>query len=75
MITNPEYDAMIKKHRALIPQQRHEILGQKSTGHKSFEASEAVSRGEPVPADEKVEKKGKKEVNRRTSVLKTHEGD
>ena len=59
-ITNPEYAATIKIHRAQIPQQRHEILGQNSTGHKSFEASEAVSRGEPVPADKKGMKKRKK---------------
>ena len=60
VINNPEYAAVIKKHRAQIPQQRHEILGNSSTGHKSFEASEAVSRGEPVPADKKVIKKRKK---------------
>jgi arylsulfatase A-like enzyme len=60
VINNPEYAAVIKKHRAQIPQQRHEILGHSSTGHKSFEASEAVSRGEPVPADKKVIKKRKK---------------
>tara|TARA_B110000093_G_scaffold115734_1_gene124003 strand:- start:1471 stop:2916 length:1446 start_codon:yes stop_codon:yes gene_type:complete len=46
VITNPEYAAMVKIHRAQVPQQRHEVLGQKSTGHKSFEASEAISRGE-----------------------------
>ncbi len=56
VITNPEYAAVIKKHRAEIPQQRHEILSQNSTGHKSFEASEAVSRGEPIPADKPVKK-------------------
>jgi arylsulfatase A-like enzyme len=60
VINNPEYTEVIKKHRAQIPQQRHEILGHSSTGHKSFEASEAVSRGEPVPADKKVIKKRKK---------------
>jgi arylsulfatase A-like enzyme len=60
VIHQPEYAEVIKKHRAQIPQQRHEILGQSSTGHKSFEASEAVSRGEPVPADKKVIKKRKK---------------
>ena len=61
MITNPEYAAMIQKHRAQIPQHRHAILGQKSTGHKSLEASEAVSRGEPVPADEKpLKRRGNK---------------
>jgi arylsulfatase A-like enzyme len=57
VITNPEYAAVIKKHQAQVPQQRHEVLGKNSTGHKSFEASEAVSRGEPIPADKPVEKK------------------
>ena len=33
VINNPEYAAIIKKHRAQVPQQRHEVLGQKSTGH------------------------------------------
>ena len=60
VITDPEYAEVIKKHRAQIPQQRHAILGQSSTGHKSFEASEAVSRGEPIPVDKKVEKKKRK---------------
>lgn len=36
------------------------ILGQSSTGHKSFEASEAISRGEPIPADKKIEPKKRK---------------
>ena len=57
VITNPEYATMIKKHRAQIPQQRHEILGRSSTGHKSFEASEAVSRGESIPVDKVITKK------------------
>jgi len=57
VINNPEYAAVIKKHRAHVPQQRHEVLGQRSTGHKSFEASEAVNRGEPIPADKPVRKK------------------
>jgi len=60
VITNPEYAAVIKKHRAQIPEQRHEVLGQNSTGHKSFEASEAISRGEPIPADKKGEKRKRK---------------
>jgi arylsulfatase A-like enzyme len=60
VITNPEYAAVIKKHQAQVPQQRHEILSQNSTGHKSFEASEAVSRGEPIPADKPVKKNRKK---------------
>jgi len=47
------YAAMIRNHRAQLPQQCHEILGRNSTGHKSFEASEAVSRGDSVPADKK----------------------
>ncbi|MGB0258967.1 MAG: sulfatase-like hydrolase/transferase, partial [Coraliomargarita sp.] len=49
VIDNPEYAAVIKKHRAEVPQERHEILGERSTGHKSFQATEAISRGEPVP--------------------------
>ena len=60
VINHPEYAEVIKKHRAEIPQQRHEILGQTSTGHKSFEASEALSRGERIPADKKDEKKKRK---------------
>ena len=60
VITNPEYAGLIKKHRAQIPQERHEVLGQKSTGHKSFEASEAVNRGEPIPADKPVKKNRRK---------------
>jgi len=60
VIHHPEYAEVIQKHRTQIPQQRHEVLGQSSTGHKSFEASEAVSRGEPIPADKKAEKKKRK---------------
>jgi arylsulfatase A-like enzyme len=60
VINNPEYAELIKKHRTQIPRQPHEILGQNSTGHRSFEASEAVSRGEPVPADDKAIKKKRK---------------
>jgi arylsulfatase A-like enzyme len=60
IISNPEYAAIIKKHRAQVPQQRHAILGQNSTGHKSFEASEAISRGEPIPADKKIKPKKRK---------------
>ena len=58
MINNPEYAERIKKHRAQVPQERYEILGQNSTGHNSFEASEAISRGEPIPADKPAKKKG-----------------
>lgn len=53
VITNPEYAAVIQKHRAQLPQCRHEILGEASTGHRSFFATEAVSRGEPIPVDKK----------------------
>jgi hypothetical protein len=60
VITNPEYAAMVANHRAQIPQERHEILGQNSTGHKSFDASEAFSRGEPIPVDTKNKQKGRK---------------
>jgi len=63
IINNPEYDAIIQKHRAQIPQQRHKILGQQSTGHKSFEASEAISRGEAIPPDEEIPKKKRKKKN------------
>jgi len=59
-IANPEYAELIKKHRAQLPQQRHKVLGQNSTGHKSFIASEAISHGEPIPADPKPAKKKKK---------------
>jgi arylsulfatase A-like enzyme len=57
VIDNPEYAAVIKKHRAEMPQERHEILGENSTGHKSFEATEAISRGETVPVFNKPNKK------------------
>jgi len=42
VVKNPEYAEVINKHRAQIPQERHEILGKNSTGHKTFEASEAA---------------------------------
>ena len=48
MINNPEYAAYIK-NTAPAPQERYEIL--KFVGLKSFEASEAISRGELIPAD------------------------
>jgi len=34
----------VKKHRSALPETRHVILGQKSIGHKVFEASEAAAR-------------------------------
>lgn len=42
VINTPKYAEVIKKHRAEIPQQRHGILGQTSTGHKSYTATEAM---------------------------------
>ena len=66
VITNPEYAGLIKKHRTQIPQERHEVLGHKSTGHKAFEASEAVSRGEPIPADKPAKKKPAKKKSKPT---------
>ena len=39
--TNPEYADLVNKHRAQIPKVRHEILGEGSTGHQSYSASEA----------------------------------
>ncbi|NNE77153.1 MAG: sulfatase [Pricia sp.] len=39
-IDNPDYTALVTLHRKQIPQQRYEILGDGSTGHLSFEASE-----------------------------------
>ena len=40
VIDNPENDAIIQQHRNQIPQERYEILGKGSTGHKSYAASE-----------------------------------
>lgn len=39
-IDKPEYVDVIKKHRTQIPKERYEILGEGSTGHLSYEASE-----------------------------------
>ncbi|MDN3663990.1 sulfatase/phosphatase domain-containing protein [Algibacter miyuki] len=38
-INNLEYVDVIEKHRAEIPQEHYEILGEGSTGHLSYEAS------------------------------------
>lgn len=40
VIALPEYAASIQHHRLQVPQERHEILGKGSTGHKSYSASE-----------------------------------
>ena len=37
---NPEFGSLITKHRAQIPSKRHPILGQGSTGHLTYQASE-----------------------------------
>jgi len=36
----PEYAQAIKQHRLEVPQKRHRILGENSTGHRSYRASE-----------------------------------
>ncbi len=39
-IKNQDYTEIIEKHRSQVPQERYEILGEGSTGHQSYEASE-----------------------------------
>ncbi|WP_347840169.1 sulfatase [uncultured Draconibacterium sp.] len=41
VVDNPKYANLIEEHRAQIPQKHHPILGEKSTGHLSFAATEA----------------------------------
>ena len=40
VVVNPEYIEVVKQHRLQVPQERYEILGTGSTGHKSYVASE-----------------------------------
>ena len=40
VIDRADYEAVIEEHRAQVPQDRYEMLGQDSWGHKSFEATE-----------------------------------
>ena len=40
VVNEPEYATAVAQHRLQVPQERHEILGEGSTGHKSYEASE-----------------------------------
>ncbi len=40
-IDHKEYADIIKQHRLQIPKERHKILGKHSTGHESYQASEA----------------------------------
>lgn len=39
VITDPKYTTVINDHRRQIPQRRHPILGEGSTGHQSYRAS------------------------------------
>lgn len=39
---DPESEAILKTHRAALPTTFHPILGKGSTGHKTYEASEAL---------------------------------
>ncbi len=41
VVEDPEYADLVTRHRAHVPQIRHEILGKGSTGHLSYSASEA----------------------------------
>ena len=43
-IDDPELAAEIAKHRAAMPASYHSVLGQGSTGHKAFEATEQLSK-------------------------------
>ena len=44
VVKNPEYAEAVKQHRLQIPQDRHPILGKRSTGHQSYSASEALKK-------------------------------
>jgi arylsulfatase A-like enzyme len=41
VVENPEYADLVKQHREQVPQVRYPILGEGSTGHDSYSASEA----------------------------------
>ena len=41
VVDDPAHAELIKAHRSQIPTDRHPILGERSTGHESFAASEA----------------------------------
>ena len=43
-IKNQKYTKVIAKHRSEVPQKRYKLLGEGSTGHLSYEASEENSR-------------------------------
>jgi len=40
IVEKPEFSDIVKQHREQIPVHRHEILGEGSTGHDSYEATE-----------------------------------
>ena len=44
IIDFPEYASKAEDHRSLIPMERHPILGENSTGHLSYAATEAGTR-------------------------------
>ena len=41
VVGEPVYEKLIHEHRGQIPSERHSILGEHSTGHESFAASES----------------------------------
>ena len=41
---DPEMKAVLERHRAELPADYHPVLGQGSTGHQAFEATEQRSR-------------------------------
>ena len=41
LASNPSNDAVLKKHRARLPSSCHPMLGEGSTGHEAFDATEA----------------------------------
>ena len=41
VVNEPEYSEIVNKHREQVPLKRYEILGKGSTGHDSYEATEA----------------------------------
>lgn len=43
LIGRPEQEALIEMHRSFLPSTSHPVLGQKSTGHRAFYASEALA--------------------------------
>jgi arylsulfatase A-like enzyme len=44
IVKKPEFSDIVKQHREQVPVFRHEILGKGSTGHDSYEATEAKNK-------------------------------